>query len=349
MITGLEPAEPRAPGQMLTVKGTNLCVGTDKLGGQVLLGERVCPTVSRLSAEELVCQVPLGAGVDLPVTIQDGMGASRPTSSELDTTVFFTYRPPVVDTVVPTAGGLVGATVVTILGSLFGAPDETWSVRVGATACAAPVWMSDTSLACTIQPPASVFSGSQVPVTVEVGGQASMQSALFEFVGVTPKVMSIMPSHGAAAGMKLLTLSGTNLTALDQVTVGGQPCLLLGTASAESALCRLGAVMGVGLTVAVRAKGVQAAVALDDTGLRFDVDPPVVSGVVLVGEDIAGPLRFPVMGGSMYIDGFNFGAKSSMTHVSKSVKVGRGGVRQTGLGVFKHVNHARGRICSSHS
>ena len=82
---------------------------------------------------------------------------------------------------------------------------------------------------------------------------------------------------------------------------------------------------------------------------RFDVDPPVVSGVVLVGEDIAGPLRFPVMGGSMYIDGFNFGAKSSMTHVSKSVKVGRGGVRQTGLGVFKHVNHARGRICSSHS
>ena len=99
MITGLEPAEPRAPGQMLTVKGTNLCVGTDKLGGQVLLGERVCPTVSRLSAEELVCQVPLGAGVDLPVTIQDGMGASRPTSSEPDTTVFFTYRPPVVDTV----------------------------------------------------------------------------------------------------------------------------------------------------------------------------------------------------------------------------------------------------------
>ena len=111
-------------------------------------------------------------------------------------------------------------------------------------------------------------------------------------------------------------------------------------------MCRLGAVMGVGLTVAVRAKGVQAAAALDDTGLRFDVDPPVVSGVVPVGEEIDGPLRFPVMGGSMYIDGFNFGAKSSMTHVSTRVKVGRAGLRQTNLGVFKHVNHAHGRICS---
>jgi hypothetical protein len=70
-LTSLTCLSHRAPRQLLTVIGSNLCVGGgwSERDPQVWLGSDMCRIESHTSEEELVCRVPLAAGAGLPVTI----------------------------------------------------------------------------------------------------------------------------------------------------------------------------------------------------------------------------------------------------------------------------------------
>ena len=122
---------------------------------------------------------------------------------------------PVVSSISPTSGPATGGTTVTIIGSgftgaskvLFGTATSTFTVN------------SDTQI--TVVSPAG--SGT-VYVTVTTPGGPSATSTADQFTYlVVPKIMSISPTSGPAAGGTTVTIRGEGLTGASKVLFGTVP------------------------------------------------------------------------------------------------------------------------------
>ena len=122
---------------------------------------------------------------------------------------------PVVSSISPTSGPATGGTTVTIIGSgftgaskvLFGTATSTFTVN------------SDTQI--TVVSPAG--SGT-VHVTVTTPGGPSTTSTADQFTYlVVPKIMSISPTSGPAAGGTTVTIRGEGLTGASKVLFGTVP------------------------------------------------------------------------------------------------------------------------------
>ena len=126
----------------------------------------------------------------------------------------FTYSAvlPVVSTLSATRGPVAGGTVVTLSGANFA---NTSSVKIGGTAALLGA-VTETSIVITT-PAKSAGSYDVVVTTVE--GVGTLTGG-FTYVA-PPTIASVSPTVGAVAGGQTVTLTGTSLSSISSLTVGG--------------------------------------------------------------------------------------------------------------------------------
>jgi hypothetical protein len=149
----------------------------------VFIGRSACSSTFYFSDSLIMCIVPPGGGLRLPVTVS--VGAQHALSSA----AFFDYESPVVTSITPSIGASYGGSIITITGSGFGSSSDGASVFVGDEPCEASSWVSDTQMLCVspriaLQSSSSAEDGGSsatdgLPVTVHVFNQSSRSSAVF--------------------------------------------------------------------------------------------------------------------------------------------------------------------------
>ncbi len=140
----------------------------------------------------------------------------------------FTYVAPTVTAVSPPQGSTAGGTQVTVTGTgLLGATGVTFGGTAG-TLVGTP---TDTSI--TVATPA--HAAGPVAVTAVLPGLDGTLADGFTYVVPTaPIITGFTPTQGVAAGGTTVTVTGSNLAAVNAVTFGGTPGTIVGTPTATS-------------------------------------------------------------------------------------------------------------------
>lgn len=122
--------------------------------------------------------------------------------------------PPVVTTVTPEQGSVLGGTVITITGTGFA---STVAVAVGGAPCTAVTVLSPTQVRATTPP----GTAGQAAIAVTTPAGTSLAPSPFNYV--LQSVNSISPSSGSYSGGTSITISGQYLSGTTAVTIGGVP------------------------------------------------------------------------------------------------------------------------------
>jgi subtilase family serine protease len=163
---------------------------------------------------------PAHAAGTVDVTVTNPQGTSTISSADQ-----FTYtNAPVVTSVTPAVGPLVGGTSVTIAGANLAG---ITAVSFGSTQAAIASLIHNADGTITITSPAE--SAGLVNVTLTSSGGTSPVSTAdqFTYLGV-PAVTAVTPSAGPLAGGTAVTITGTNLLDVTAVSFGGTAASLSG-------------------------------------------------------------------------------------------------------------------------
>jgi len=209
VLSGVSPkAGPLSGGGTLTLTGTGFVSGA-----AVSVGGVVCDSVSVISGTQSTCVLRSGsAGVkDIVLTNADGQASTLLAA--------YTYQEgPNIDTVTPSAGGLAGGNLVTLLGTNF---RDGVSVQIGGTLASDVIRDSPTQI--RFRTPSSSAAGTKTIVVTNTDGQAATKWQSFNYLE-TPTLTSIAPTSGPPTGNTLIVLNGTQFSSPMTVTVGGNPC-----------------------------------------------------------------------------------------------------------------------------
>ena len=267
-ISGFGGPRGTAGGTALTITGANF--GPPSAVLTVTVHGAACP-VSSHDQTQITCTLPAGQG-SVPVVVTVG-GQSSPAAS-------FTYNAPTVSSVTPTVLPTTGGTL-TIQGSDFG---TSGTVTIDGASCAVTSH-AQTQVVCSA--PAGVGVGHVVTLTVS--GQSASGSVSY----AAPTLSSLSASSRPTQGGATVTLAGTNLGASGaSVSIGGLNCPVSSQTHAQ-VRCTLPEGQGTGLPVVLTVGG-QAS-----NSLLFAYDAPQITGL--------SPAVAPTSGGSLTIDGANFG------------------------------------------
>ncbi len=133
----------------------------------------------------------------------------------------WTFIPlPTVTNLSPSSGSTIGGTVVTITGTGFSGASV---VKFGSTSAQSFVVDSATQITA-VSPPGS--SGIvDVTVTTSVGTSLPSSGSQFTYIShpSVPTVISLSPSAGPTSGGTVVTITGTNFTAVSTVNFGSTP------------------------------------------------------------------------------------------------------------------------------
>ena len=205
--TSLAPnVGPLAGGTAVTVSGSGFTAGST-----VSFGGTSAASVTVTNATTLIATSPGGTGaVDLTVTTPGG------TSAVSSADVFAYDAAPTVTSLTPSAGPLVGGTVVMVTGTGFTAGS---SVVFGSASAGSVSVTNATTLVAT-----SPAGTGSVDVTVTTAGGTSVASApdLFTY-RVVPTLTVITPVLGPLAGGTVVTVTGSGFTAGSAVAFGSTP------------------------------------------------------------------------------------------------------------------------------
>jgi hypothetical protein len=172
----------------------------------VFIGPSACTSTFYFSDSVVMCIVPPGGGLRLPVTVS--VGGQRLLSSGS----LFDYESPDVSSVTPSVGPSYGGSVLTVVGSGFGTSADGATVYVGDQPCEASSWVSDTEMLCVS--PRVVLSSSSageetyngdvdgLAVTVHVFNQSSRSSATFVSSAEDVSPTEFNPGFGHPAKQK---------------------------------------------------------------------------------------------------------------------------------------------------
>jgi len=171
-------------------------------------GGGVCRLDQWTSDTMLQCRVPAGAGENAAVTVHVKDGKPEDIGT---LTLAFTYDSPVVIFTGYYQGPRkisnapsYGPMVIPILGYNFGTADYQGKAAVGGTACVTTVWVSDSTLRCTV--PKGFLDSHDATVTV-----ASKRGTLTRAISYdTPTVTHMRPQNGAAGSASSVTVHGKN-------------------------------------------------------------------------------------------------------------------------------------------
>lgn len=124
---------------------------------------------------------------------------------------------PTLVSVQPSNGTAAGGTILTLVGTDWGANDLV-AVSFGSQPAAGYTWVSPTLIRAVTPPYAA---GGPLTVALHVASQLFGNATLadaFTFLP-PPSVQSVQPAHGAAGGNTTVTIAGTRLGANDIVSV----------------------------------------------------------------------------------------------------------------------------------
>lgn len=233
VIEDVSPANgPTAGGNIITIGGMNFGSGSTSVQPSVSVGGYPCQQVVWVSATSVLCEAPEGVGGHKLVTVEVGG-----VSSSANPSTYFNYDPPSVIAIEPGHGSASGGTMVTIVGTNFGATNNNPSVTIGGRPCQNVVWLSNTKLQC-VSPPGIGIGDVRVFVLDESSPENF--GTIFEFDA--PVVSKLVPDHGPSTGGYTMTIEGLNFGTIDskpQIKVGGKQCRSSAWKSNEQVTCVL--------------------------------------------------------------------------------------------------------------
>jgi hypothetical protein len=193
-------------GTSVTITGTNFTAAT-----AVKFGGTNATSFTVNSATSITAVDPVGtAGTTVDVTVTTPLGTSAASNADR-----FTYEAaPTVTQVSPKAGLPGGGQTITINGTNFTAAT---GVKFGTTAASNVMVVSATQITATA--PAEAAGTVDVTVTTPVGTSATSTADQFTYEGA-PTVTAISPAAGLPAGGQTITITGTNFTAATGVKFG---------------------------------------------------------------------------------------------------------------------------------
>lgn len=205
-ITDITPlVGPVAGGNDITLTGVNFSTGTT-----VEIGGTPCLSLNFVSKTSLICRVPPKAEGTYPVT------AANPGSPTTTFAFGYSYHEePVISSIVPNVGTIMGGTLITITGNYF---RTGVTVTIDGAQC-----LIEAQNATTIQckTPARI-AGSYDVVVRNVDGQSSTASSAFTYQE-KPSIISVSPAAGDIDGGNVVTITGTNIYS-PSVMIGDSPC-----------------------------------------------------------------------------------------------------------------------------
>ncbi|MEV6569284.1 Ig-like domain repeat protein [Streptomyces kronopolitis] len=190
-----------AGGTLVTIIGTHFSRAT-----AVYFGPRPAASFAVLDDRTIVAVTPSGSG-SAPITVTTPGGTAR--------VGYFYYQYwPSLSGVIPAAGPVGGGNIVTLRGANL---STALLVHFGGTV-AFPLVVSDAQLLVTAPP---VTGPGSVPVyVVGIGG---VSNRLLYTYAAAPSVTGVSPATGPIAGGSTIVLTGTGLTGVTGVTIGGLP------------------------------------------------------------------------------------------------------------------------------
>jgi hypothetical protein len=243
-----------------------------------------------------VCQIPPGVGLGLKVQMN--------VSAQYSQTSDFSYLPPTITGYSPPTINTDGSTALIISGSNFGPSGYGGTVTVNNFPCVQQSWDHGT-VVCL----APLGQGLNFPIVLTTASGVYPNTPTPLLISYTPpNVLSVTPQLGDTMAVYpstlptntpwLLTITGTNFGLSGTVTVGGQQCLLSGSAWGQTVVqCILPAGQGqnipVILTVGLSGSDQQVAPAVG-----YDYAPPSITYLT--------PLAL-AQGSLLTIQGFSFG------------------------------------------
>jgi hypothetical protein len=280
-ITSISPSSgPTGGGTSVTIGGANLSnVTSVTVGG-------ASATLGANSATSIAITTPPGTAGAKDVVVTTAIGSTTSIGG-------YSYvSPPVITSLSPTSGPTAGGAPVTINGTNL---SNVTSVTIGGTAATLGA-NSATSIAVTT--PAGTAGAKDVVVTT-VGGTATSTGG-YTYVAA-PTIGGIAPSSGPAAGGTSVTISGTNLSNVSSVTIGGTAATL-GANSATSIVVTTPAGTAGARDVVVTTAGGNTT----STGGYTYIAGPTIGGIA--------PSAGPTAGGtSVTITGTNLSGVTSVT------------------------------------
>ena len=197
-VTSLNPTHgPAAGGTSVTITGTNLTGAT-----AVKFGSTNATSFTVNSATQITATAPAGtAGSTVDVTVTTPGGTSATNAG--DHYSYDTIGAPTVTSLDNQLGDPAGGDTITITGTNF---TGATAVKFGSTNAASFTVDSNTQI--TAVSPAGP-DGTTVDVTVTGPGGTSATSAAdqFEWESLNPRITSLNPTHGPAAGGNTVTLN----------------------------------------------------------------------------------------------------------------------------------------------
>ena len=215
-IGTINPATgPTQGGILVTITGTSFSPSAT-----VTIGGEVCATISSTQTyTSLVCQIPAGVGMDLPVIVTVDGQDSEPKP--------FSYgNPTITQPLSPAVSPTVGGDVLTIVGTNFGENPGTVMFDETEECVLTGAGWSHTRIECIIP----VGAGLNVPVKVTNAGNQHVSSSISYIAPAISEITSATSTFPTAGDIPI-TLRGTNfgtnptlVPGFATVTVGGANC-----------------------------------------------------------------------------------------------------------------------------
>jgi hypothetical protein len=218
-----------------------------------------------------------------------------------------------VGTAIPVNMPTLGGTWVTISGSGFGTSDASPSGRVGATACPATQWVSDSSISC--KTPSGTGTGLSVGITV--GQVESYAANVLSYDAVS--VSSLSPSNSPATGAITLTAIGSSFATADltgRARVGATSCAASTWVSDSILTCRVSSgvkdMRGVSVTVERQ---------VGTAGQSFSFDAASLSAVRASNIPTSGSGQVTVFGANFGLSDHSAAARVGLSGCARSLWV----------------------------
>ena len=207
-VTSVTPSSgPTSGGTVVKLTGTGFGSAT-----QVLFGSATA-VFSINSDTGIAAIAPPGTGT-VHVHVVNPAGTSASSTANQYTYTAAPSNVPVVTSISPTSGSVLGGTSVTVHGSSFTGATE---VRFGPYPATSFTVHSDTSITATSPPGKGTVD---VRVTTPNGTSPFTNADLFTYTYTLPDVTSISPSSGPTTGGTTVIINGTGFTGATKVLFG---------------------------------------------------------------------------------------------------------------------------------
>ena len=287
-ITAVSPSSgPTAGGSTVEISGTNFVNGvTVKVGGAA------CTSVNFISSSSLTCRVPAGSvgPVDVVATNPDGKSATR-----INGFTYWSNLAPVLSSVFPNYGAVVGGTVATVKGANFVAGAL---VQIGGIDCASSTFVDSSTLTCVT--PAFSY-GQKSVVVINADGQATVPPSTltpatsFTYGATQASVASVSPNYGPIAGGTTVTINGSNFLSGATAYIGGVACATTSFVNFSTLTCVTPASSyGTKSVEVYNADGVVSTTLVG--GFSYSGGTPAISAVSPITGPISGGTTITVLG-----------------------------------------------------